>query len=102
MIFDIIMDGTYTHKARFVAGVHRNDPTSSITYSSVVSLDISRLRFLLASLKDFDVCAMDIGNAYLNYKCRIKLWYEYEPEFEGDKSSLMIIVRAPHGLNSSG
>jgi hypothetical protein len=35
MIFDVKMD--FTRKARFVAGGHKTDPPTSITYLSVVS-----------------------------------------------------------------
>ena len=36
MIFDIKMDGGFTHKARYVAGDHTTNPPSSIMYSSIV------------------------------------------------------------------
>ena len=45
---------------------------------------------------------MDIGNAYLNAKFREKMWCEAGPEFEGDRGSVMIIVRDLYGLKSSG
>ena len=72
MIFDIKMDG----KARFVAGVHMTDPPLSVTYSCVVSKDIIRLGFLLALINNIGICDVDIGNAYLNYKCRDNVWCE--------------------------
>ena len=37
MIFSIKMDGKFTRKARFVAGVHKTNPPVGITYSSVVA-----------------------------------------------------------------
>ena len=37
MVFTIKMDGKFTRKSRLVAGGHTIDPTTSITYSSVVS-----------------------------------------------------------------
>ena len=70
MIFDINMDGRFTCKARYVAGGHTTDPPSSITYSSVVFRDSVRILFTLAALKDIDIISADIGNAYLNAKCR--------------------------------
>ena len=32
MIFDINMDGKYTHNARLITGGHKNDPPESIKY----------------------------------------------------------------------
>ena len=76
IIFDIRMDGKFNRKSRLVANSHTTALPSSITYSSVVSRDIFRVVFLLASLNDLDIFACTIGNAYLNVKCRDKLWKE--------------------------
>ena len=102
MIFDIKMDGKFTRKARLVAGGHKLSPPSSITYSSVVARDSVRLAFLMAALNDLDILACDIGNAYLNAKCREKLWTTAGPEFVNEQGSVMLIVRALYGLKSSG
>jgi len=64
IIFDIKMD--FTRKARFVAGGHKTDPPTSLTYSSVVARDSVRIGFLIAALNDLDIMAADIGNAYIN------------------------------------
>ena len=101
MIFDIKID--FTRKARFVAGGHKTEPPSSITYSSVVSRDSVRIALLLAALNDVDILAGDIQNAYLNAQCREKVWTtagrEFGPENIGKK---VLIVRALYGLRSSG
>ena len=102
MIFTIKMDGKFTRKARYVAGGHLTDPPASITYSSVVSRDSVRMCFLIASLNDLDICAVDLENAYLNAKCREKVWCEAGAEFGDDNGSVMIIVRALYGLKSAG
>ena len=73
-IFDINMDGRFTRKACYVAGGHATDPPSSITYYSVVSRDSIRIAFTLAALNGVEIRAADIGNAYLNAKCREKIW----------------------------
>ena len=70
MIFDIKMDRQFTRKARYVAGGHTTDPPFSITYSSVVSRNSVRIAFTLAALNDVEIRADDIGNSYLNVKCR--------------------------------
>ena len=49
MVFDIDMDGKFTRKARLVSNGHTTAPSSSITYSSVMSSESVRIRFLLAS-----------------------------------------------------
>ena len=91
MIFDIKMYGKFTRKARLVVDGHTTAPSSSITYSSVLSRGSARIVFLLASLNDLDIFACDIGNTYLNSKCREKLWTEAGTEFGTDKGRVMII-----------
>ena len=81
MIFDIKMDGNFTINARLVADGHTTSPPSSITYSSVVSREIVRILFLLASLNDLDKFTCDICNAYINSKFREKVWTESCTEF---------------------
>lgn len=102
MVFDIKMDGMFTRKARLVADGHKTSAPTSITYSSVVSRDSVRLAFMIASLNNLNVFACDIGNAYLNAKCREKLWTIAGTEFGSEKGSVMIIARALYGLKSSG
>ena len=72
MIFYIKMDGRFTRKACYFSGGHTTDPPSSITCSSVVSRDSIIIVFTLAALNDADIRAADVGNAYLNAKCREK------------------------------
>ena len=85
MIFDIKMDGQFTRKACYVAGGHTTDPPSSITYSSVVFRDSIIIAFTLAALNGVDIRAADIGNAYLNAKCREKIWTVAGTEFGSEK-----------------
>jgi hypothetical protein len=102
MIFDVKMDGSFTRKARLVAGGHTTETPASITYSSVVSRESVRLAFTIAGLNDLDVFAADISNAYLHAPCREKIWTIAGPEFGSDSGSVMVIVRALYGLKSSG
>ena len=76
MIFYIKMDGKFTRKAILVADGHTTPLPSSITYSGAVSRESGSISFLLASLNDLQIFACYIGNAYLNEKCREKLWTE--------------------------
>ena len=102
MIFDIKMYGRFTRKARYVAGGHATDPLSSIIYSSVVSRDSVRISFTLAALNDVEVIVAEIGNAYLNTKCREKIWTVAGADFGTEKGKVVLLVRALYGLKSSG
>ena len=102
MIFDINMDGRFTCKARYVSGGHTTDPLSSITYSIVVSRDSIRIAFTLSALNGVEIRAADIGNEYLNAKCREKIWTVAWTEFGREKGKVMLVVRALYGLKSSG
>ena len=92
VIFDVKMD--FTCKARFVAGSHTTD--------IVVSRNSMRLPFLITGLNDLDVLAGDMTNAYLNAKCREKIWFEGGIETGEDRGKLLIIPCALYGLKSSG
>ena len=102
MIFDINIYGKFTRKSRLVDGGHKTAPPSSISYSSVVYRESVSIAFLLAYLNDLDIFACDIGNAYLNAKCREKLRTESGTEFGTEKKTVMIIARVIYGLKSSG
>ena len=69
MVFDVNM--YFTRKARHITGGHQTDPTDSITYTLLFSRESMRLEFRSVVLKNLDVLADDIGNAYLNY-----YWFE--------------------------
>jgi hypothetical protein len=64
----------FTRKARLVAGGHLTDPPTTLTYSSVVSREIVRLAFLIASLNDLNILVADIGNAYINAMTKEKVY----------------------------
>ena len=102
MVFDVKMDGSFTRKARLVAGGHMTKAPSSITYSSVVSRVSVRIVFLVAALNDLEVVTADIGNAYLNAKTKEKIWTVAGKEFGAEEGQIMIIERALYGLKSSG
>jgi hypothetical protein len=100
MVFDIKAD--FTRKSRLVAGGHMTDPPASITYASVVSRESVCIAFLIAALKDLDILAADIANAYLNAPVREKIFIVCGREFGDDLvGRKAIIVRALYGLKSS-
>ena len=101
LIFDVKMD--FTRKATFVAGGHVIDPPDCITYSSVVSREAVRIIFLLAALNNLDVCAANIGNAYLNADCAEKIYTVAGKEFGRRlQDKVLIVSKALHSLKSSG
>jgi hypothetical protein len=100
IIFDIKMD--FTRKARFVAGGHTTDTPAAMTYSSVVSRESVRLGFLIAALNGLDIMSCDLESAYLNAKCKEKIWFEGGIECGADQGKVLIVVRALYGLKSAG
>ena len=102
MIFDTKMDGKFTRRAILVADGPTTSPPSSIAYSSVMSRDSISIAFLLASLNNLEIFSCEIGNAYLDAKCREKLWTEAGTEFGTEKVIVIIIARAIYGLKISG
>ena len=102
IIFDIKMGENFRRKARLVAGGHKTDTPSSITYSSVVSRDSVRIALLIAALNDLNVLSCDIQNAYLTAPCREKICIVAGPEFASEAGNTMIVTRALYGLKSSG
>ena len=64
------MYGNFTKEARLVADGYTTALPSPITYSSIVSMYSIRISFILASLKQLDLFACHIGNAFLNSKSR--------------------------------
>lgn len=100
LVFDVKMD--YTRKARYCAGGHTTEAPASITYSSVVSRESVRLAFLIAELNGVDIMACDLENAYLNAKCREKIWFEGGVENGEDRGKVCVLVRALYGLKSAG
>jgi hypothetical protein len=87
MIFDVKCN--LTRKAQYVAGGHWMQPTSQITYPSVVTRESIPIAFLIATLNDLEILSGDIGNAYLQAPA-------------GEQVHTTAIVWAMYGLKSSG
>jgi len=101
MVFDVKFDGW--KKSRLVAGGHRTpDVPREDVFSPVVSMDTVRLGFILARLNDLEVCAGDIGNAYLNAKTREKVYIIAGPEFGPELAGKRLIIdKSLYGLKTS-
>ena len=102
MIFDVKMGEKFCRKAHMVAGGHMTTSPSSLTYSSLVSMDSVRIALTIAALNGLSTLVCDIQNAYLTAPCREKIWTTAGPEFVSEKSKNMLVVRALYGLKSLG
>ena len=80
-----------------------NVPSSSTTFSSVVSRDSVRVALTIAALNKLDILACDEHNAYLITLCRENIWTFSGPEF-GEKEGTLVLCKkmALYGLKSSG
>ena len=102
IVHDVKFDGRL--KSRLVAGGHRSPEVhKEEKYSTVVSMEAVRVGFIMAKINGLQVCAGDIGNAFLNAYTNEKLYIvagpEFGPELAGKK---LIIDRSLYGLQSSG
>ena len=99
LIFDLKLD--ITRKARYVAGVHLTDVPTYMTYSSVVNCDIFCIGFLMAALKNLDILAGDIQNAFLEAPLKGNIFFYAGDKWKSDKYKVVFFVRSLYGLNSS-
>jgi hypothetical protein len=102
MIFDVKQSGR--RKARLVCGGHLTPPSDDTYYSSVASLRSMRIVMFLAELNGLEICAGDIGNAYLTSYTNEKVTFVAGPEFRdfGHEGHTMKVIRACYGLRESG
>src|SRR5688572_14856877 len=78
------------------------DPPDEEIFSGVVSMETVRICFTIAKMNDLEVCAGDIGNAYLYGKTKEKVYVIAGPEFGDElKGKTLIIHKALYGLKSS-
>ena len=95
-IFDVKMD--LTQKAQYMSGGHSTDPTSSMTYASVVSQESVRIDFLIVALNELDFLAEDIHHEYLNVETKEKSLFYVKVEWKYDQGKLVITARSLNGL----
>ena len=60
---------------RYVAGGNLTHPSSSMTYSSVVSQENLDIALLIEIFKDIEILARDTQSAYQNAKTEKKIYY---------------------------
>src|SRR6476646_12196668 len=95
-IYDVKFDGR--RKCRLVAGGHMTDPATEEVYSGVVSMETVRTCFVVAQMNDLEVCAGDVGNAFLNSRTKENVYFIAGPELEGKR---LVAYKVIYGLKSS-
>ena len=89
-------------KARAVASGNLTPPTTDNAYSGIVSLDGVRTVMFLSELNGLQLCAADIGNAYLTSKTREKLVVMAGPEFGELEGHTLLLYKALYGTRTGG
>jgi hypothetical protein len=99
-VFDVKFDGR--RKCRIVAGGNHTTPTKESVFSGVVNISSVRLGFLIASLNVLQICAADIGNAFLYGRTREKVYVRAGREFGAQLQGRDLIVdKSLYGLRTS-
>ena len=101
MVFSIKMED-FSRKACLVAGGHTVEAPKRLTYGSMVLRESVRIDLTLAALNDLEVKTSDTQNSYLTGPCSEKVHTTLGIELLENKGKTGIIVRALHGLASSG
>jgi hypothetical protein len=57
---------------------------------------------LIAALNGLDIMSCDLDNAYLNAKCKEKIWFKGGIECGANQGKVLIVVCALYGLKSAG
>jgi hypothetical protein len=102
LMFNVKMGENFRRKARFGAGGHTTEVSSTLTNASVVSSDSVRLALTIAALNDLKVMACDIQNAYLTAYCHEKIWTRAGAEFGSKAGARFLVKKAFYGLKSAG
>jgi hypothetical protein len=99
VMHDVKFDGR--QKARLVAGGNWTVAPKEDVCSGAIGMDSVCLAFSLAAMHNLDVCAADVGNAFLCGKTKEKVMIKAGPEFGKDKGKILIVNKGLHGLKSS-
>ena len=82
----------FTRKARLMAGGHKTNAPSTITYASVVSRETVRIALLMAALNNLEVKVGDVLNAYVTAPVTEKVWTVLGPEFGPDAGKNLSLI----------
>jgi hypothetical protein len=56
---------------------------------------------MIAALNGLYILACDLENAYLNDKCKEKIWFKGGIKCDADKGKVCVVVHALYGLKSA-
>ena len=87
---------------RVVASGDMTPPTTDNAFPKIVSLDGVKTVMFLAELNGLQLCAADIGSAYLTAFTREKLAVIAGPEFGELAGCTLVLVKAVYGCRTSG
>jgi len=90
-VFDIKFD--LRHKARLVAGGNHTQPPKEDIFSGVVGMETIRMAFLIAKMNHLDVCATDIGNAFLYGTTSEQVYIKAGEEFGVNKGHTLLLIK---------
>ena len=99
LVFDVKFD--LRHKARLVGGGNTTAAPKEDVYSGVIAMDTIRLAMQVAKMNSLDMCAADVGNAFLYAKTREKVYVIAGPEFGPLQGKRLIIDKALYGLRTA-
>ena len=89
-------------KARLVTNGSKTEQPKDDIFLGVIGLESVRLTFLIAQMNGLQVCAADIGNAFLYGQTREKVYIKAGREFgAGIAGQPLIIDKGLYGLRSS-
>jgi hypothetical protein len=98
-VWDVKFD--LRRKCRLVAGGNWTDPPKEDVYSGVVSMDTIRMGFMLSQLNGLQVCAADVGNAFLYGITSERVYIIAGPEFGELQGRKLVIHKGLYGLRTS-
>ena len=99
MIYEVKQDGC--RKARLVAGSHLVDPCGISTHSTIVKGVSVHLLDVIAHQDNLKVLCGDVGNAFVTAQCLEKVYSRAGLEFGDRHDSIMVLMKALYGLQSS-
>ena len=96
------MGENFKRRASMVAGGHKTDVLSTLTYSSVLSHYSDQVAFAIVALNDIKVLGCDIQNAYLAAPPCEKVCSRVGAELGSEKGKIMLTVILLYGLKFYG
>ena len=89
-------------QAWLVTGDHCTKLPTTITYSSVVSMNSARIYLLITALNDIDILCADIQNTYLSTINKGEIWCHTEKEFGTEAGQRIIVTKDLYGIKYVG